>query len=156
LIGQRQRNAGRAGLNKETQVFRDERLFIVIIRRDEDLMPINSKYPLDRLIQACRSFPLPNRRMITFEYILIKDQNDRDRDAHNLCRLLSGLRAKINLIPLNADAESPMSPPTMDRVLHFQEILTSRNFTAIIRKSKGRDILAACGQLRGAFESKIY
>jgi len=107
------------------------------------------------LIQACKSFPLPNRRMITFEYILIKDTNDRDRDAHNLCRLLSGLRAKINLIPLNADPESPMMPPSMDRIFHFQKILTDRHFTAIIRKSKGRDILAACGQLKGAFESKF-
>jgi len=120
------------------------------------LMPINRKYPLDQLIEVCKSFPLPNRRMITFEYILIKDTNDRDRDAHNLCRLLSGLRAKINLIPLNTDPESPMMPPSMDRIFHFQKILTDRHFTAIIRKSKGRDILAACGQLKGAFESKFY
>jgi 23S rRNA (adenine2503-C2)-methyltransferase len=118
-------------------------------------MPINRKYPLDQLIGACRSFPLPNRRMITFEYILIKDINDRDRDAQNLCRLLSGLRAKINLIPLNADPESPLSPPSMERILHFQKILVDRHFTAIIRKSKGRDILAACGQLRGALRSKF-
>jgi 23S rRNA (adenine2503-C2)-methyltransferase len=119
------------------------------------LMPINRKYPLDPLIRACKSFPLPNRRMITFEYILIKDINDRDRDAHNMCGLLSGLRAKINLIPLNAEPESNMSPPSMDRIFHFQKILTDRHFTAIIRKSKGRDILAACGQLKGAFESKF-
>jgi len=119
------------------------------------LMPINRKYPLDQLIRACRAFPLPNRRMITFEYILIKDTNDRDRDARNICRLLSGLRAKINLIPLNASPESNMSPPSMERILHFQKILTDRHFTAIIRKSKGRDILAACGQLKGAFESKF-
>ena len=119
------------------------------------LMPVNRKYPLDQLIQACRSFPLPNRRMITFEYILIKDINDRDRDAHNLCRLLSGLRAKINLIPFNADPKSPMMSPSTDKILHFQRILTDKHFTAIIRKSKGRDILAACGQLKGAFESKF-
>jgi len=117
------------------------------------LMPINRKYPLGQLIQACKAFPLPNRRMITFEYILIKDVNDRDRDAHNLCRLLSGLRAKINLIPLNPDPKSVLSPPTMDKVLHFQKILVEKHFTAIIRKSKGRDILAACGQLRGAVGS---
>ncbi len=120
------------------------------------LMPINRKYPLDRLIEACKSFPLPNRRMITFEYILIKDINDRDRDARNLCRLLTGLRAKINLIPLNAEPEFTMSPPTMDKVLRFQKLLVDRHFTAIIRKSKGRDILAACGQLRGSAASKIY
>ncbi len=119
------------------------------------LMPINRKYPLDQLIPVCKSFPLPNRRMITFEYILIRDINDRDQDAINVCRLLSGLRAKINLIPLNAAPESPMAPPSMDRIRQFQEILTSRHFTAIIRKSKGRDILAACGQLKGAFQSKF-
>ena len=119
------------------------------------LMPINRKYPLAQLIEACKSFPLPNRRMITFEYILIKDVNDRDRDAYNLCRLLSGLRAKINLIPLNADPASSLSPPSMDKILHFQKILVDRHFTAIIRKSKGRDILAACGQLKGAWESEF-
>ena len=119
------------------------------------LMPINRKYPLDQLIETCRSFPLPNRRMITFEYILIKDVNDRDRDAHNLCRRLSGLRAKINLIPLNADPASSLAPPSMEKILHFQKILVDRHFTAIIRKSKGRDILAACGQLRGALGSKF-
>ena len=120
------------------------------------LMPINRKYPLNQLIPACKSFPLPNRRMITFEYILIRDTNDRDRDAVNICRLLSGLRAKINLIPVNAAPESPMAPPSMDRILHFQEILANHHFTAIIRKSKGRDILAACGQLKGEFSPEIY
>jgi 23S rRNA (adenine2503-C2)-methyltransferase len=115
------------------------------------LMPVNRKYPLHRLIQACNEFPLPNRRMITFEYILIHDVNDRNRDALRLTRLLSGLRAKINLIPLNATPGSDMKPPPMDRILHFQDILTRHHFTAIIRKSKGRDILAACGQLSGAF-----
>jgi 23S rRNA (adenine2503-C2)-methyltransferase len=119
------------------------------------LMPINRKYPLAQLIRACKAFPLPNRRMITFEYILIKEVNDRDRDAHNLCRLLSGLRAKINLIPLNAEPESILSPPSMEKILHFQKMLTDRQYTAIIRKSKGRDILAACGQLRGALESEF-
>ena len=119
------------------------------------LMPINRKYPLDQLIPACESFPLPNRRMITFEYILIKDVNDRDRDALNICRLLSGLRAKINLIPLNAAPESQMEPPSMEKILHFQKMLSDRQFTAIIRKSKGRDILAACGQLKGAFPPKF-
>ncbi len=119
------------------------------------LMPINRKYPLNQLIPVCKSFPLPNRRMITFEYILIKDVNDHDQDAINVCGLLSGLRAKINLIPLNAAPDSPMAPPSMGKILHFQEILANHHFTAIIRKSKGRDILAACGQLKGAFQSKF-
>ncbi len=119
------------------------------------LMPINRKYPLERLMEACRAFPLPNRRMITFEYILIAGENDRDRDAQDLCRLLRGLRAKINLIQLNADRDSPFSPPRMEQALRFQKILTDEHFTAIIRKSKGRDILAACGQLRGSRESEF-
>jgi 23S rRNA (adenine2503-C2)-methyltransferase len=117
------------------------------------LMPINKKYPLNSLISACRNFPLPNRRMITFEYILIEGINDRDEDALNLCSLLSGLRAKINLIPLNPYPDSQMSAPPMERILQFQEILIKNHFTAIIRKSKGRDIQAACGQLSGVFSN---
>ncbi len=115
------------------------------------LMPINWKYPLTTLIRACREFPLPNRRMITFEYILINNVNDRNQDALKLSRLLSGMRAKINLIPLNPSPNYDMTPPPMNRILHFQDFLVKHHFTAIIRKSKGRDILAACGQLTGAF-----
>ncbi len=113
------------------------------------LMPVNRKYPLKTLLEALRDFPLPNRRMITFEYILIKDVNDRDEDAMKLATLLEDLRAKINLIPLNPHPGSDMSPPSRKNILHFQEILIKNNFTAIIRKSKGEDISAACGQLSG-------
>ncbi|MBW1783731.1 MAG: 23S rRNA (adenine(2503)-C(2))-methyltransferase RlmN [Deltaproteobacteria bacterium] len=115
------------------------------------LMPVNRKYPLHDLIRACKEFPLPNRRMITFEYILIHGVNDRIQDALGLTRRLSGLRAKINLIPLNPTADVDLKPPSMNRIIHFQDILAKHHFTAIIRKSKGRDILAACGQLSGAF-----
>ncbi len=114
------------------------------------LMPINSRYPLKTLLSACRDFPLPNRRMITFEYILIKGVNDRDEDALKLVSLLKGLRAKINLIPLNPLPGLDMSPSSMESILNFQGILLKNHFTAIIRKSKGADILAACGQLSGA------
>jgi len=111
------------------------------------LMPVNRTYSLGDLIEACRMFPLPNRRMITFEYILIKDVNDADEDALNLARLLSGLKAKINLIPLNPHPDLDLAPSAPDRIQSFQELLIRRNFTAIIRKSKGWDISAACGQL---------
>lgn len=113
------------------------------------LMPVNRQYDLQSLIATCRDFPLPNRRMITFEYILIHGLNDRREDARNLVRLLSGLRAKINLIPLNPYPGLEMGEPSMERVLAFQDVLVHHHLTAIIRKSKGRDILAACGQLRG-------
>jgi 23S rRNA (adenine2503-C2)-methyltransferase len=113
------------------------------------LMPVNRKYPLKDLISACRKFPLPNRRMITFEYILIKGVNDRDRDAKRLSEILKNVRAKINLIPFNAFEEEDFEPPDMETILRFQDILLNRQYTAIIRKSKGRDILAACGQLSG-------
>ncbi len=113
------------------------------------LMPVNRKYPLKHLIQACRAFPLPNRRMITFEYILIKGINDRDEDAVRLVRLISGMRAKVNLIPLNPLPGLDMSPSPIERILHFQNILIENHFTAMIRQSKGQDISAACGQLSG-------
>ncbi|RPI78078.1 MAG: 23S rRNA (adenine(2503)-C(2))-methyltransferase RlmN [Desulfobacteraceae bacterium] len=118
------------------------------------LMPVNRKYPLEQLLAACKAFPLPNRRKITFEYILIAGENDADQDAQNLCKLLTGLRAKINLIPLNAHEGSKMKAPDPERVLAFQEILIHKHYTAMIRKSKGRDISAACGQLSGKYNPK--
>lgn len=113
------------------------------------LMPVNRKYNLKNLIAACKAFPLPNRRMITFEYILIKGINDRPKDALNLVKLLSGIRAKINLIPFNPGPGMDFSSPSPEKIKDFQDILVSHHLTAIIRKSKGRDISAACGQLSG-------
>jgi 23S rRNA (adenine2503-C2)-methyltransferase len=117
------------------------------------LMPVNRKYSLKELLAACKAFPLPNRRMITFEYVLIDGINDREEDAERLAQCLAGLRAKVNLIPLNPCSAPDMSPPPMERILRFQEILIKHRFTAIIRKSKGQDICAACGQLGGAYPS---
>ncbi len=119
------------------------------------LMPVNRTYPLEALMAACREFPLPNRRMITFEYILIEGINDRDRDVKNLSRLLAGIRAKINLIALNPHAGLSMGPPPMGKILRFQEMLAANHFTAILRKSKGQDISAACGQLSGAYAAGL-
>jgi 23S rRNA (adenine2503-C2)-methyltransferase len=111
------------------------------------LMPINKKYPLKRLIDALSHFPLPRGRRITFEYLLIKDINDRPRDATNLAKLLKDIRAKINLIPFNHYHGSPFEAPAEERILAFQDELIRKNYTALIRKSKGADISAACGQL---------
>ncbi len=111
------------------------------------LMPINKKYPLAELIEALRIYPLHKGRRITFEYILIKDMNDRPDDARRLARLLTNIRAKINLIPFNHYIGSPFQAPDEERVLEFQRELLGKQLTATIRHSKGGDISAACGQL---------
>ncbi len=113
------------------------------------LMPVNRTHPLSELMAACRDFPLPHRRMITFEYILMDGVNDAPEDARNLARLLRGLRGKINLIPLNPHRALDLNPSPPERIREFQEILAAGRYTAIVRKSKGRDISAACGQLGG-------
>jgi len=112
------------------------------------LMPINSRYPIETLIEACRNYPLKKRRKITFEYILIKDVNDSPHDAERLARLLSPAWAKINLIPFNAFEGSSYSRPEEAVIERFLEILHNRRYITIIRDSKGQDISAACGQLR--------
>lgn len=111
------------------------------------LMPVNNKYPLEELMDACRHFPLPPRRMITFEYLLIENVNDQPEQAVVLCRLLKNIRAKVNLIPFNSYPGSEFRSPPMERILAFQSVLVKHRLTAIIRHSKGADILAACGQL---------
>ncbi len=112
------------------------------------LMPINRTFPIEKLLEACAAFTLPNRRKITFEYILIKGVNDTPEDAERLAVLLRPIRAKINLIPFNTHAESPLACPDEDVILRFQNILLEKGYTVIIRRSKGADISAACGQLR--------
>jgi 23S rRNA (adenine2503-C2)-methyltransferase len=118
------------------------------------LMPINRRYPLDDLMAACRAYPLQPRQRITFEYILIRDVNDSDQDARRLVKLLHGIRAKINLIPFNEHAGSSFRAPFEERIEAFQSYLLSRNLVAIRRASKGQDISAACGQLKGKLEGK--
>lgn len=113
------------------------------------LMPINRMYPIERIIDACRRFPMPRRRRITFEYILIKGVNDSPDDAYRLTQLLKGVPCKFNLIPFNEFPGSEFTTPEDERIDAFRNILIRQNYTAVTRKSKGRDILAACGQLRG-------
>lgn len=113
------------------------------------LMPVNRKYPLSRLLSACREYPLAPRRRITFEYILIKGVNDSLDDARRLTGLLRGIPCKINLIPYNEHDGSDLQRPTDTAMRAFQEILQDAGYTALQRTSKGVDISAACGQLRG-------
>lgn len=113
------------------------------------LMPINRRYNLEALLAACRKFPLKHKRRITFEYILLKDINDSLADASRLVRMIKPLKGKVNLIPFNEHAELPFQRPTDERISAFLEVLLDHGMTAIIRKSKGADISAACGQLRG-------
>jgi 23S rRNA (adenine2503-C2)-methyltransferase len=112
------------------------------------LMPVNRTYPLEVLLEACRMYPLPPGRRITFEYILIRGINDSREDAQRLARLLQPIRCKVNLIPFNPHAGSEFERPPEETMLAFQEILLRKHFTVIIRQSKGQDISAACGQLR--------
>ena len=111
------------------------------------LMPINDRYSIDELLDACRDFPMPKRKRIMFEYILLKGINDSDRDARELARKLSGIPCKINLLPYNESAGLPYQSPGMDRLLAFQQILLEAHYTVFIRNSRGADISAACGQL---------
>lgn len=111
------------------------------------LVPPNRKYPLEAILDACRRFPLKKRRRITFEYVLLDGVNDTPEDARRLVKLLSGIKAKVNLIPLNPAAGIPFERPSDERVNRFAQILADRRVTVSVRKSRGRDIRAACGQL---------
>jgi 23S rRNA (adenine2503-C2)-methyltransferase len=111
------------------------------------LAPINRRYPLEQLIEACRRLDL-GRRRITFEYVMLAGVNDSPADAARLVRLLAPLRAKVNLIFFNPFAASPFTSSSREAVERFQAILYNGNLTATIRESRGRDIAAACGQLR--------
>lgn len=113
------------------------------------IMPINRKYPIEKLIEACRLFPLGPGRRITFEYVLIKGVNDSIEDAERLVSLLKPIKSKINLIPFNEHEGSEFLRPEDSVINRFQEILIKNHYTAIIRHSKGEDISAACGQLSG-------
>jgi 23S rRNA (adenine2503-C2)-methyltransferase len=116
------------------------------------IMPINKTYPIKAVLDTCRKLPLQQTRKITFEYVMLKDINDSTADAKRLVRLLHGLQSKINLIPFNPYSDCEYERPDDIAVLLFQEILAKAEVTVIIRKSKGRDILAACGQLKARYK----
>jgi 23S rRNA (adenine2503-C2)-methyltransferase len=116
------------------------------------IMPINKTYSIKALLDTCRKLPLQQTRKITFEYVMLKDINDSTADAKRLVRLLHGIQSKINLIPFNPYSDCEYERPDDIAVLRFQEILAKAEVTVIIRKSKGRDILAACGQLKARYK----
>ncbi len=111
------------------------------------LMPLNRKYTLGELIRTCRDYPLGERERLTFEYVMLEGINDSDEDARRLVRLLNGIRAKVNLIPHNPAPELPYRASSIERIEAFQKILIDRDLPAFIRRPRGRDISAACGQL---------
>lgn len=111
------------------------------------IMPINRKYPMPELLACLREYPLPRGHRITIEYVLIDGLNDSDADARQLVRILNPIKAKVNLIPLNDEPGAEFHSPSPQRVQRFQDILMSRSLVTVVRRSRGSDILAACGQL---------
>src|SRR5438270_3777063 len=116
------------------------------------LMPINKKWNLEKLLAAARAFPLRSRERLTFEYVLLHEVNDSAQNAREVIELLRGLRAKVNLIALNPGPGIDFRTPAEQRVFDFQEILTAAGIPAFIRRPRGRDIYAACGQLKRTTE----
>ena len=119
------------------------------------LMPINRTYPLAELMAACRDYPTPPRKRISFEYIVIEGVNDQPEQARKLITLLHGVRAKINLIPFNPHDASALHQPSEEGMLAFQDVLRKTHITTTIRRSRGADIGAACGQLAAKYRSKL-
>ena len=115
------------------------------------IMPVNKKWNLEALLSACRRYPLGSHRRITFEYVMLKDFNDSLEDAARIVQLTRGIPSKINLIPFNEHSGSEYKRPSDETVRGFQKYLLGHNLTATVRISRGRDILAACGQLRSIF-----
>jgi 23S rRNA (adenine2503-C2)-methyltransferase len=122
--------------------------------RDE-IVPINRKYPLDELLHACRTYPgLGTTRRITFEYVMLRDVNDSPAEARELVRLVSGIPAKINLIPFNPWPGSPYDCSTPETIRIFAGIVERAGYVSTVRTPRGRDIFAACGQLKTATEKQ--
>jgi 23S rRNA (adenine2503-C2)-methyltransferase len=117
-----------------------------------EVMPITKKWTIEKLMAALREFPLRNRERLTFEYVLLGGVNDGVQHAREMVELIRGLRAKVNLIALNPGREIPFSTPSEERVVAFQSVLTRAGIPAFIRRPRGRDIYAACGQLKHTTE----
>ncbi|MDG2341095.1 MAG: 23S rRNA (adenine(2503)-C(2))-methyltransferase RlmN, partial [Paracoccaceae bacterium] len=119
----------------------------------DKLVPINKRWNLEKLLEALRSYPkVSNSERITFEYVMLKDVNDSDEDARRLVKLISGIPAKINLIPFNEWPGSPYERSDWKRIEKFADIIYQAGYASPIRKPRGEDIMAACGQLKSATE----
>ena len=118
------------------------------------IMPVNRRYPINSLLQACRGFPLPGRRKVTFEYVMMGGINDSLDDAKRLLRLISDIPNKVNLIPFNEHEGCEFRAPTRAAIDAFHKYLIDRHVTVITRDSRGGDISAACGQLKGKLEKQ--
>ncbi len=119
----------------------------------DKLVPINKKWNIEALLDACRNYPrLSNSERITFEYVMLKDVNDSDADARRLVKLISGIPAKINLIPFNPWPNAPYERSDWDRIEEFAEIVNRAGYASPVRTPRGQDIMAACGQLKSATE----
>jgi 23S rRNA (adenine2503-C2)-methyltransferase len=116
-----------------------------------EIMPVNRRWNIATLLAACRKVPLGSHRRITFEYVLLKNFNDQPDDAKRVIQLLKGIPSKVNLIPFNEHSGSEFKRPDDSTVMRFQKILLDAGVTTTVRISRGRDILAACGQLRSLF-----
>jgi 23S rRNA (adenine2503-C2)-methyltransferase len=118
-----------------------------------ELVPLNRKYPIAQLLEACRGYPgLSNARRITFEYVMLKGVNDSLADAKALVKLLKGIPAKINLIPFNPWPGTRYECSDWERIEQFSEVIFNAGYASPVRTPRGRDILAACGQLKSASE----
>ena len=116
-----------------------------------ELVPLNKKYPIETLLEACRNWPgLSNAKRITFEYVMLKGVNDTDADARDLVRMLAGIPAKINLIPFNPWPGAPYECSEWERIEAFAEIVNRAGYASPVRSPRGRDIMAACGQLKSS------
>ncbi|MGH7963920.1 MAG: 23S rRNA (adenine(2503)-C(2))-methyltransferase RlmN [Candidatus Binatia bacterium] len=139
-------------LLQETNVNLTVSLTATTDRLRDDLMPVNRRYPLRQLLDACRALPLAPRKRITFAYTMLKGVNDSEADAKRLTTLLHGLRAKVNLIPFNPFPETPFLPTPRPQIERFRQVLLDKGVHATVRESRGQDVQAACGQLAANYE----
>ncbi len=121
----------------------------------DKIMPINKKYPIKSLIESLKKYPVMKDEEITIAYVLIEGLNDSIEDAKKLANLLKGLKVKVNLIAYNCWGDRDFKSPEREKILSFQKILKDHNIMTFIRDSRGADVMAACGQLRGQYEKKV-